>query len=312
MASEPITNGLITDMFATKERGRAFGTIRTLSIIGIMVATPFVGRLGDSPDGWRTGMFIMGGLSVLSGVFILLFVKEPPALTSVTAQEGAVSLRWADIKDIFTSPTIRFMAFQVILTTSLVQGAFFNTFFVQVRGWTVGEAALIMTLSLGGGVISSLLGGFLGDWFHKRMGARGRVVLMQAYLVIYAVMAFLLFQIDWGRGWMLYLVVFMSGLFGSIGHPGCVLPIVGSVLSPRAAATTYAVLFSLIQGGFSALFSLAFGFLAEALGLTSMMLWLVAVPYAVNALAWTLMYRIYPPEYERAQARREEILGAVE
>ena len=46
------------------------------SAIGI-VLTPALGQFGGNPDGWRYAMFVMGGLSIFSGLLILLFVHEP-------------------------------------------------------------------------------------------------------------------------------------------------------------------------------------------------------------------------------------------
>ena len=91
-------------------------------------------------------------------------------------------------------------------------------------------------------------------------------MMMQGYLVAYALSTALLFQIDWGTGVAVYVAVFVTGLLSSLGHPGAVLPIVGSVVHKSVVATAYALIFSFVQGLFAALFSLAFGFLADSLG----------------------------------------------
>jgi hypothetical protein len=92
-----------------------------------------------------------------------------------------------------------------------------------------------------------------------------------------------------------------------------VLPIVGSVVHRSVVATAYALIFSFVQGLFAALFSLAFGFLADVLGLQALMFWLISVPYALNAVLWTLMYRIYPKDAaaQRALDDQEEEAEAV-
>jgi MFS family permease len=170
-----------------------------------------------------------------------------------------------------------------------------------------------MSVYMLGAVISGFVGGFLGDWFERRFGYRGRVIMMQGYLVAYAVSTALLFQIDWGHGVAVYVAVFVTGLISSVGHPGAVLPIVGSVVHRSVVATAYALIFSFVQGLFAALFSLAFGFLADVLGLQALMFWLISVPYALNAVLWTLMYRIYPKDAaaQRALDDQEEEAEAV-
>lgn len=297
VAAEPITNGLVVDLFGSKERGRAFGVIRTVSAATSVIATPIIGQFANIPEGWRLGMFVMGGIGVVSGVLTIPFVHEP-AKRAPIADSGPLArpsnLRAALV--LLRTPTIGFMASQVILVTSIVIYAFFITFYVQDRGWTTANAAILLSVYFLGAVFSSMLGGVLGDQFEKGFGLRGRVMLMQGYLIVYAVSTALLFQIDWGHGAPVYIAVFVAGLLSSIGHPGAALPIVGSVVPRAVVATAYALIFSFVQGLFATLLALAFGFLAVTLGLQALLFWLVSVPYAINAVLWTVMYRIYPKD----------------
>ena len=48
-------------------------------------ATPIIGQFANLEDGWRYGMFVMGGISVVSGILILLLVHEPKKHTPVGA-----------------------------------------------------------------------------------------------------------------------------------------------------------------------------------------------------------------------------------
>lgn len=312
VASEPITNGLVVDMFSSKERGKAFGLLRTIATIASVIATPIIGQFANIDDGWRLGMFVMGGISVLSGFLILFLVHEPVRHTPVVAVDPeARRFNFRAATDLLKTKTILFMAVQVTLTTSLVLFAFFVTFFVDARGWDTASASVLLAAYTFGAVFGGLLGGFLGDRMERIFGYRGRVIMMQGYLVLFAVSTFFLFQIDWGQGVAVYVVVFITGLIGSVGHPGAVLPIVGSAVPRAVVATAYALIFSFVQGLFAALFSLAFGFLADALGLQALMFWLISVPYLINAVLWTVMYRIYPRDAE-AQDAREKAAEAVD
>ncbi|MFT2817486.1 MFS transporter [Leifsonia sp. A12D58] len=306
VASEPIVNGLIVDMYASAERGRAFGLLRTIATLASVIATPIIGQFANIEDGWRIGMFAMGGISVLSGFLILLFVHEPKKHTPVGAIDpDAMKFNFRAATDLLRTKTILFMAIQVTLTTSLVLFAFFITFFVDERGWTTAEAAILMSVFMLGAVISGLVGGLLGDFFERRFGPRGRVIMMQGYLALYAIATLMLFQFDWGHGPALYVMIFLTGLVSSFGHPGAVLPIVGSVVSKKVVATAYALIFSFVQGLFAGLFSLAFGFLADSLGLQTLMFWFITIPYLLNAVLWTVMYRIYPKDLAAQRARDE-------
>lgn len=302
VAAEPISNGLLADLFEEEERGKAYGAIRSIGSAGGLLLTPLIGQLARVEDGWRYGMFVMGGLSLLSGILILIFVKEPPKRTLSEADE-LKQFRLRDVATLFKTPSFLLMAGMLPLLTSLVLFAFFVTYFVDVRGWETADAAILYTVFSAGFTISSILGGFIGDFFDKRFGPNGRVMLMQAYLVAFAAMSFLAMQIDWGHGVTLYAMVFLFGLIASIGFSGCVLPMVSAIVPQESSATAFALLFSLIQGLLAAIMSLAMGYLAKTYGLQNVMLWMITVPYLANAAYWSLFYRFYPGDVARQQAR---------
>jgi MFS family permease len=156
---------------------------------------------------------------------------------------------------------------------------------------------------MGGFMLSSFIGGLLGDWFDRKLGPKGRVLLMQLYLLAFGGMSYLTLQIDWGRSVLVYIVIFMLGLVGSIGFSGVILPMVASVVAPKLSATAFGLLFSLVQGGISALMSLGVGFLAQKIGLAAVMFWVVTVPYLANAIFWFLFYKYYPKDVAALKAK---------
>lgn len=303
VASEPIANGLLADLFDESERGRAYGAIRTIGGAGGLVLTPLIGQLAGVPDGWRFGLYIMGAMSLLSGLLILFLVKDPRRHTA-TDDADFGKFKMADVGALFKIPTIALLAGMLPFVTSLVLFSFFVVYFVDVRGWTTAQAAILYTAFNAGWMISSFLGGLLGDWFEKRFGVNGRITLMQIYLATFSLMSFVSLQLDWGQGPLLYVILFVFGLIGSIGFSGIVLPMVSKVVPAELSATAFALLFSLVQGFLSAIMSLALGFLAQRFGLQNVMFWLITVPYAVNAVYWFLFYRVYPRDVARQQARR--------
>jgi hypothetical protein len=129
-------------------------------------------------------------------------------------------------------------------------------------------------------------------------------MFMQVYLGLWAVMTFLFTQVDWGTGFQVYVVAFLTGLVGSWGFSGAVLPMVGQFVEPQYAATTFALLFSFIQGAITAIYLLLIGPLTKALGsLQNVMLWMVSVPYAANCIFWFLFYLTYPKDVAKRRAR---------
>ncbi len=311
VASEPIANGILGDLFEEDERGKAFGAIRMASSFGGLVLTPLIGQLSRVEDGWRIGLFIMGGLSVLSGILILIFVDDPKQ--HVKGEEGKSEegdFKFAQVGQILKTPTMLLIAGNLFLITSLVLFSFMVVYFVQVRSWSNADAAILYSVFMGGFMISSLLGGMLGDFFDKKFGPKGRIVLMQLYLVAFAIMSYVTLQLDWGKGPTVYAIVFLFGIVGSIGFSGAVLPMVSAVVPAAASATAFALLFSLIQGLISAIMSLWVGYAGQMLGLQPVMFWLVTVPYAVNAVYWFLFYPFYPRDVARQNAERVAIAEA--
>jgi len=248
-------------------------------------------------------MFIMGGLSLISGILIQIFLKEPPRRV-VEGDPDAGKFKTSDIGIIMKIPTVWLLAIQLLFITSMVLFAFMVTYFVKVRTWTTPQGAVLYTVFMAGFGISGFFGGALGDLFEKKFGPKGRVIMMQIYLAAFAIMTFLMMQIDWGHSFIFYIIVFLSGLVGSIGFSGCVLPMVGSIVEPKYAATAFALLFSLIQGAITAIYLLLIGPLVKALGsLNAVMLWLVSIPYAINAVYWFVFYPVYPKDVEKRKAR---------
>jgi len=306
VAAEPIQNGLMVDMFDEEERGKAYGTLRTIGVAGSLILTPLIGQLAKWPtpeNGWRIGMYIMGGLSILSGVMLWIFLKEPPRRV-VANDPDAGKFKLADIKQIVKIPSFWLLATMLLFVTSMVFFAFMVTYFVKVRGWETSAAAILYTVFMAGFALGGLTGGAIGDFFQSKFSDKGRVMFMQIYLVSWAVMTYLYIQVDWGMGAPVYIIAFLTGLVGSWGFSGAVLPMVGQIVEPKYAATTFALLFSFIQGAITAIYLLLIGPLTKALGsLQNVMFWMVSVPYAINAVFWTLFYFTYPKDVQKRKER---------
>jgi MFS family permease len=311
VAGEPISNGLVSDLFKPDERGKVYGSLRSIGGILGIVLTPLIGQLAGVPDnqGWRYGMFIMGGIGVLGGLLTWWLVEDPRKAGGIaktaTADEPAPAagkeegFKFAHVPRLLAIPTVALLAVQLVFITSLVLFAFQVVFLTDVRHYTTQEATLVTSVFFLGFTISSFLGGLIGDWFAKRNPHTGRVILMQLYLAAFAVLSFLAMQIDWPSRVFDYGIWLLFGLFGSIGFSGCVLPMVSNVVLPQYRGTAFALLFSFVQGALAAIMSIFLGELAQSFGLRPVMFWMVTVPYAINVVFWFLFYRTYPRDQER-------------
>lgn len=327
VASEPILNGLLGSLYKRSERGKAFGTVRaTASALGFIM-TPALGQFGGDPNGWRYAFIALGILSVVSGFLILVFVHEPKKVAAEDAAElksEAGMFKLSDAAKLFKIPTVSLIAPMLLLVTSLVLFGFMGQVWARDMGFGVKNSSYLYTVFQIGAMLSALLGGFLADAFVKKFGHKGRIMLFQLYAVLFgAIIAITMYfykawtpGIKSGNGQevlqdpslVYYVLVFLMGLIFSIGFSGCVLPMVSSVVPKQLAATSFALLFSLIQGGINVVYALVLGGVAKAVGnLPLTILLLVSLPYFVNALYWFVFYKSYPKDVER-QAERTALI----
>src|SRR5690349_6413475 len=258
VAGEPISNGLVSDLFKPNERGKVYGTMRSITGAGSILLTPLIGQLAGIPNnqGWRIGMYLMGAIGVLGGILTWTFATDPRkaggiAATATADEPAPVAgkeerFQFAHVPRLLAIPTVAPLAFQLIFITSLVLFAFQVVFLVDVRKYSTQEATIVTSVFFLVFTISSFVGGLLGDWFDKRNPRTGRIILMQLYLAAFAVMSFLAMQIDWGSHAVDYGIWLIFGLFASIGFSGCVLPMVSNVVLPQYRSTAFALLFSFV------------------------------------------------------------------
>lgn len=298
----------------------------TSSALGF-VLTPLLGQFGANPAGWRYAMFVMGGLSVVSGILILVFVHEPEKVASDDRDElksEAGIFRLSDAGKLFRIPTMTLIALMLPLVTSLVLFGFMGQVWARNLGYGVTSSSYLYTVFQIGATLSALLGGFLADLFVRRLGHKGRIVLFQLYAVAFGVItAIVMYLPHWfdaditpGNGQnvtndpsiVYYVMVFLMGLVFSIGFSGCVLPMVSSVCPVQLSATSFAVLFSLIQGAITTVYSLLVGGVAQAIGDLQLTLLVgVSIPYFLNAVFWFLFYKTYEKDVH-LQAERSRLI----
>lgn len=300
VATEPLTSSLTADLFPEGDRGRAFGVLRGVGGLILLVFVPLGIYFTHFAHGWRWALYTVGGLSILSGVFILIFVREPGRGVNEDQKVPNERLHRGDLKFLWATPSLWVMALSVILLTSLVIVSFALTFLTDVRSFGLAQAQIVMAIFGITFAVSSLVGGSLGDWSHKVASFRGRIVLMQVYLAAYALFTYLCLQIAWPH-WVYYPLFFVFGIIAGIGVPGAVMPLVSSVVLPETRSTAFGVLFSLVQGGALALLTWAFPWLSDRFGEPATFFWMTTVPYLANALLWFAFYPLVHRDHDRVQ-----------
>jgi MFS family permease len=312
-ACEPAAFAILSDMFTSSERGKAYGILRTIVSIGIVIFTPLIGQLSKVEAGWRYGLFAMGGLSVLSGILMALFIKEPEqgASEPLLSVESSLGSRFelAKLKIFLKNRTYILMLVSSVLWTSAILFAYAVTYLVDVRGFHNATATIIYAVAALGFGISSYLGGIISDSFDRRNPDKGRIIFMQLTLVAYSVMSILAMHVAWKQDFMYYIIWFIWGLIGSFGATGAEIPMTTTISLPEMRSTAFS-LRGLITGGIKALIALLAGFTADRYGLPTTMILFITIPYTVNAVFWFTMYKAYPQDVANVQQTLAERAAA--
>ncbi len=304
VAVEPIVHAIISDLFPAHERGKAFGAVRALLGLGVGICTPLIGWLAGFPDGWRLGYYVLGALQLGSGLLLIFGLKEPGAGASEdppAPDRARAKFNLRDVPKLLAIPSVRLLAVNYVLATSITALLYLPTFLTEVRGFSVQASTRMFGLMQFGVVLGSFLGGLLGDWAERRHPRAGRIMLMQVYLAAFAAMTGLIFQLAWHAPAAGYALLFVFGVIFPIGFSGCVLPMLATVISPEMRSTGFGLLSSFFQGLSLAVLSLTVGILADRHGLSAMLFWAVTIPYMMNAIVWFWFYRIYPSDVANLQ-----------
>ncbi len=325
----PATFSLMSDMFPPHRRGRALGTLESVGVTGIIVGTLGLGMLA-TPALWRWGFFLLGGFSVVSGLFVAVFVKEPvrgsaePELAGKITEAAAAHYRaqLSDVWRVLRIPTI-WVAIAQGLAGSMpwvVMGLYLITWLVDVRGMTeaitfdhpVGSATLAFAAIVVGTAISNIIGGILGDWAEGKNPKYGRTIIGQISIVSGIPLTYVLFTqtATWGF-WRLFALCFLTALLISWPGKGAKEPMMQGVVTPELRATAFAMT-TFIESGFAALAAYVAGSLADALGLTRALLWTIPFPWIICAVLYSGFYFTYPRDSSRLRAEMAQRAVALE
>lgn len=163
----PITNAYVAENVAPRLRGLAMGVLQCGYPLGWFIASFFaVPLLAD--HGWRTMCFAAFLVIPVAGLFYWVLRDAPdipPATKASGAQSGFSVLfskahRRNSLASIFT-----YFAFGGAYAGSAF---YFPTFFAEVRGYTQSDAAGLVGLSNGVGILGYLLAAIVGEYVLTR------------------------------------------------------------------------------------------------------------------------------------------------
>ena len=308
----PISNSIISDSFDDRHRGRAVGYFYGVSALLGSFIGPLVAQLSGFSDGWRYGMWIIGGICILAGAGIFFFYKEP-GIGAAERQLADLSERGrrgqrvtvASVISLFKIPTFSVMMLSRLLSGHLLIAVFGIQFLVTERGFTNATAALVL-LPFGFGYFAGTVGGgWIVAALDRVLPRRGRVAFIQCAQILFAVIAFFGTQFHY-EAIGVYAVFWALMGFAQGLNPGVNRPIVMSVVLPELRGQAFAIFLTVFETIGWALFSLGAGILAETLGIQTVFLWILVGLMLVNAAVLSALYVTYPKDRDQVTATLEE------
>ena len=318
-AGLPLVSEITADLFDEKSRGRANGyTWGAVSLAGAILG-PLIGQLSRVPDGWRYGFFAAGAINILIAFLVIVVFKDPgigasePTLTHLTAEQRAenAKLTWGRVKELAKIPTFLLMLGQRLISGHLLIISFGVLFLVRVYGFSTAVAAVV-TLPFGiGYVVGTFFGGLVVDTLQARWPRIARVAVLQAAQFAFGILAIVATQINWHSITIFAVFWFLLGSMQGI-NPGVNRPIVMAVVPPELRGAAFALMLSVFEALAFIIFNLSAGFLADTIGLKTVMLYIPGVLMLINGLYCTLLYRTYPRDVAALQAELDREAHQVE
>jgi len=165
----PLTYSLLGDLYSANERIKVVTLIGLASGMGIAIGQLTAGMMGDS-FGWRLPFILFSIPNFILAVIFIITVEEP---NRGEMDRNVQNFRISDFKDfssLFKIKTNLLVFLQGIFGTIPwgVFSIFIIDYFVVDKGYLRPTATLVITIVGGMALISSLIGGFIGNKLFRK------------------------------------------------------------------------------------------------------------------------------------------------
>lgn len=183
----PPSYSYVTKMFKPKDRSKALGIHGSGGTLGMALGPLSISVLiGVFALQWRQ-VYLFWSIPILIGVFLILRLKDEPLEQPKpkTATDAPVE----ETKTVMSRSMLFFFVFNGVkmLATTMVAG-FLSIYLVQTQGWSVSNAALVISAASMMGVFAAPLGGLFAD----KVGEKKWTVLTTITCAISFALAFII------------------------------------------------------------------------------------------------------------------------
>ena len=165
----PITYSIIGDLYAPNERIKVITLIGMASGLGIAVGQVVSGLLGDT-FGWRLPFIIFALPNFILAIIFFMTASEPIRGDMDTNITNYKISKFSDLKYVFKIKTNILIFLQGIFGTIPwgVFSIFLIDYFVIEKSYLRSTATLVITLVGAMALLSSLIGGYLGNKLYNK------------------------------------------------------------------------------------------------------------------------------------------------
>ena len=165
----PLTYSMLGDYYSSHERIKVVTLIGLASGLGIAIGQLTSGMLGDS-FGWRLPFILFALPNFIFATIFFITVKEPVrGMMDKNAERFQIS-SFRNFISLFTIRTNLLVFLQGIFGTIPwgVFSVFMIDYFVIDKGYSKPSATLVLTLVGGMALLSSVIGGYVGNRLYRR------------------------------------------------------------------------------------------------------------------------------------------------
>lgn len=336
----PAIQSLVADSTDDTNRGTAFGWLQLTANVGSIIGGLFSVLIAPITvfgiPGWRISFHIVGLISIIVGALVYLFANDPHFSDNATnhRKEAPNKTFWSQVKDLVheSKSVLKISSFQIIVAQG-VTGSFpwsalsFAPMWLELIGFSHQKTAFLIGLFVVASSIGGLFGGKMGDILSKRFPNSGRIILAQissGSAIPLAALLLLGLPDDPSTIISHGLLLIIMGLMISWNAPATNNPIFAEIVPERSRTSVYALdrSFESILSSFA---PPAVGILAQhvygykpipkgssesqeiltdrenAASLAKSLYTAIGIPMALCCIIYTLLYRTYPRDRERAQ-----------
>lgn len=157
-----ISPSFVAERFPAEKRGRALAIFSMAIPVGSALGYAGGGLAGDR-FGWRHAFWMVGLPGLLLAVLCCFLPNDPPHRDTPSAAAG--------YREVFAIPCFRFITLAMAAMTFALGGfaVWMPTFFHRTYSLSVGRAGTLFgAITVLGGLVGSLLGGWLADRLRRR------------------------------------------------------------------------------------------------------------------------------------------------